>query len=101
MVRELHVFHPMDGLLRDVRYSLRLLRKSPLFATMAVVVIGLGLGANTLIFSVINGVLLNHLPYRDAGQVVMIWWNASRSGRAVILGILTMTWEHGAVAGSP
>ncbi len=70
----------MDAILRDIRYSFRLLRKSPLFTLIAVLVIGLGLGANTLIFSVINGVLLNPLPYRDAERVVMIWWNASKSG---------------------
>src|SRR5258706_6344762 len=69
----------METLLRDFSYSFRLLRKNALFSAMAIVVIGLGLGANTLIFSVINGVLLNPLPYRDPGRVVMLWWDASRS----------------------
>ncbi len=70
----------MDRLLRDLRYGWRILRKNPLFSVVAITVIGLGLGANTAIFSVINGVLLNPLPYRDPQRVVMLWWDVSRIG---------------------
>ena len=70
----------MDTVLRDLRYGLRQLRKNPLFSMMAIAVIGLGLGANTAIFSVINGVMLNPLPYRDPQSVVMLWWDVTRAG---------------------
>ncbi len=63
----------MNGLIQDVRYSLRQLRKSPGFATVTVITLALGIGANTAIFSVVNGVLLNPLPFHDAGRIVSMF----------------------------
>jgi MacB-like periplasmic core domain len=63
----------MTGLAQDVRYALRQLRKSPGFATVTVVTLALGIGANTAIFSVVNGVLLNPLPFRDASRIVSMF----------------------------
>ena len=63
----------MKNLLQDVRYELRVLWKSKSFSAVALVTLALGIGANTAIFSVVNGLLLRPLPYRDASRLAIIW----------------------------
>ena len=63
----------MNTFFRDLRYSLRMLIKSPSFTVVAVLSIALGIGANTVVFSVINAVLLRSLPYKDANSLVLLW----------------------------
>ena len=70
----------LENLLRDVRYAWRTLLRNPGYALIAVLTLGLGIGANTAIFTVINGVLLRPLPYAKAGQIVHLDQAAARLG---------------------
>src|SRR5436305_13830068 len=60
-------------MLRDLRHALYTLRKSPGYTAMCVAVLALGIGANAAIFSVVNGVILDALPYPDPSRLVFVW----------------------------
>ena len=63
----------MTPLIQNMKFGIRLLRKSPGFACVAILVMALGIGANTAIFSVVHAVLLEPLPFPDADRLVQVW----------------------------
>ena len=71
----------MNTLLQDLRYAARILRKSPMVMLVAVVSLALGISANTLIFSVVNAILLKSLPFHDPERIVLVWGQYPAEGK--------------------
>ena len=63
----------MRSFLSDVRHSLRMLRKAPGFTAIIVLTLSLGIGSTTAIFTVVNALMLNPLPFPDADRLVVLW----------------------------
>jgi predicted permease len=82
----------LDDLGRDVRYGLRTLRRAPLFTTVALLTLAIGIGANTAVFTVVNSVLLKPLPYPNPDELVAIWHKAPGApGLAAVSGDLRLS----------
>ncbi|HZM92734.1 MAG TPA: ABC transporter permease [Vicinamibacterales bacterium] len=79
---EMNTLGWLERLVQDIRVTLRLIRRSPGFVAAAVGTLGLGIGATTAVFSVLNGVLLRPLPYAEPEQLVGIWHSAQFQGIA-------------------
>ena len=70
----------LDHVAQDVRFAVRTLRKTPGFALIVILTLGLGVGANAAIFSVVNATLLRPLPYPDADRLVMVYATHPKNG---------------------
>jgi predicted permease len=81
-------------LLRDLRYAARMLLKSPGFTTVAVLTLALGIGANTAIFSFIDGTLLKPLPYGEPERILMVWEKPPNGGRNGISTLNYLDWKN-------
>ncbi|MEO7275234.1 MAG: ABC transporter permease [Vicinamibacterales bacterium] len=82
-------------MLHDLRYAIRLLRNSPAFSAVAIATIGLAIGANTAMFSFVNGLLLRPLPYRDADRIVRVLERSSTGARSGVSTPTYLDWTTG------
>ncbi|HEU5451439.1 MAG TPA: hypothetical protein VFU76_05610, partial [Terriglobales bacterium] len=69
----------MEGLLQDLRYAGRMLRKTPVFTAVAVLTLALAIGANTTIFTLIDALLLRPLPVKNPGQLAAVLGTGERT----------------------
>src|SRR5215470_1370475 len=74
------VITEMTNLLSDIRYAVRILRRSPLFASVAIVSLALGIGANTAIFTLLDQIVLRKLPVKDPDSLVMLYQTGANNG---------------------
>jgi putative ABC transport system permease protein len=85
----------MESFIQDLRFGVRMLMKQPGFTLIAVLTLALGIGANTAIFSLIDAVLLQELPYREPGRVVALWSSNPRASEGPPASADVAAWRAG------
>ena len=84
----------MSALGQDLRHAVRLLRAAPAFAAIAVLTIALGIGANTSLFTIVNGVLLNPLPYPRSSELLAVYADSRETTQGYITYLNFLDWER-------
>ena len=86
----------METLFQDIRYGIRMMRKSPMVTLVAVISLALGISANTVIFSVVNSILLKSLPFNDPDRIILVWGNIPSEGedRSQVSATDVDDWRH-------
>jgi predicted permease len=92
--RDMWGWNWLENLVQDVRYGVRMLVKNPGFTSVAVITLALGVGANTAIFSVVNGVLLSPLPFPNAKRIVSIFQDKPNFPKGSISYPNFLDWQH-------
>jgi putative ABC transport system permease protein len=84
----------MDTLIADLRYGARLLRRSPGWTAVAIASVALGIGANAVVFSLLDAVLLEPFPYKDSSQLVLLWGSKNEDTTRGISGADVHDWRE-------
>src|SRR5436190_10660709 len=100
-IRDQDMWRVLDSVLRDIRFAVRSLRRTPIFALTATLVLGLGIGANATVFTIVNTLLLRPLPFERADEVVQVRRRTpfGSSGSFSMHDYLALTTQRGALSG--